>query len=322
MVVRKLIQEKKTIDIFDVSIDKLTIMGDVKSYRLEDFQKLVNHSSSIDLWKVGSVAEGKLFNKIFFTFDPEKAKVMNRRALRMEFNPKHISCTEKDWLLENVLPLLTNIGLSRLDIAFDCDYNLAKFAYIQKIQTKRTKIESRKGDLETLYLGTRTSEKMVRIYNKAVELQERKKKILQKFENGIGQYDIESYEDLRAELREIEKTERPVWWRLEFELKRDAITIGQSIFDNLMIKEPKINSRTVPSIQDRAMLEYLERHPNEISELAKGTKAKYRKMMRELVDENDEDLTEQFKNELEKRKNDLVGQVATWIGLKPNELFV
>lgn len=322
MAAGKLIQEKQTIDIFDVSIDKLTVMGNVKNYRLEDFQRVVNQSGVIDLWKGGSVAEGKLFNKIFFTFDLRKAKALNRRSFRMEFNPKHINHNEKEWVLENILPLLTNIGLSRLDIAFDCDYNLAKFAYIQKIQTKRTKIESRKGDLETLYLGTRKSEKMVRIYNKAVELRDRKKKILQKFENGVGQYDIESYEDLREEFLQIEEIERPVWWRLEFELKREAIIINDSIFDNLIIKEPKINSRTVPSIQDRAMLEYLERHPNEISELAKATRSKYRKMMRELVAEDDEDLTEYFKKELEKRKNDLVGQVAEWIGLKPNELFV
>ncbi|MCR6463221.1 replication initiation factor domain-containing protein [Bacillus paranthracis] len=316
------VEQQKSINIFSVSIDRLTIMGNIKKERLGDFHTLVNMSNWVDLWKMGQAAEGHIFKKVFFSYDPRKAQSLNRREFRMEFNPNGLSESEKKWIIEHIIPALEDVGLSRLDIAFDCDCNLGKFAYIQKISTKRTKIESRAGALETLYLGSRNSERMVRIYNKKVELEDRKNKIKTKLKNGINPNSVETVDDLVKELVEIEKMERDVWWRLEFELKRDAITIDGSIFDNLVIKEPVVNKRTVPRIQDRAMLNHLMQNENEWSELSKTSKAKFKKILQGLEGKIDEDLTERFKEALEKEKNDLLAQVAGWIGLEPNKLFI
>lgn len=313
---------RKAIDIFDVSIDKLTIMGNVKGEYIEEFSKVVSLSGIADIWKSGSVAEGKFLNKIFFNYDQAKADAMGRRSFRMELNPNKIKDWELKAIKENILPLLVDVGLSRMDVAFDTDYNLSKLAFIQKNQTSRTKIEGKDGDLETLYLGTRTSEKMVRIYNKSLEMKNRKRKILHKLENGLKQNDVESYDELLAELKDIEESEREVFWRLEFELKREAIGLEESMFDNLKIIEPVINANTVPKVQDRAMLEYLINHPDEWSELKKDSKIKYRKMMRELNSEEDEDLTNEFKKALRQKKYDLSHQVAGWLGLEPEKLFI
>ncbi|HDK4530551.1 TPA: hypothetical protein PSL13_002842, partial [Staphylococcus aureus] len=169
------VKEVAGFNIFDVSIDRVTIMGNVPKERVNELQLLISETSAFDLWGIASTAQGLIFNKVFFSYDDMKAKAMSIRNFRMEFNPNSINDLEKKWLLENILPLLDDKGLSRLDIAFDCDFDLSKYTYIQESPTKRTEIKSRSGDLETLYLGTRTSEQMIRIYNKSVEIKEKKR---------------------------------------------------------------------------------------------------------------------------------------------------
>lgn len=316
--------------IFDVSIDRLTIVANITDKNLDKFRKLVELDGAIEVYdSISTRVNGKIFEDVYFELDIAKAKERNIRNFRMDFNPKNLMNYEITWFQKVLFPLFEEKGLSRLDIAFDCEIELDKFLYIEKNPKKRNIHTGRDGSVETIYLGVRGSDLVIRIYNKLAEIKSEIDKNEKRVfaisesrdlaENEVLQGKAEEYVNRNEYLKErIEGKE--VWWRFEFELRKAAIKIDASLFDGLSIVQPRINMENVPKIQDRAMLEYLENHSEHWNKLSRPTKAKYKKMQEELG--KDEDLTNLFIEKLEQKKDDLLAQVAGWLSVPKENLFV
>lgn len=270
-------------NILDIHFDKMTILGDLNSKKVFQFKQLLkgNDTSLIDS-RFHDYVRGKLLDDlVYFEYDKIKAKSFNTRNFRMEFNPNNLTDEQILWLQTHVIPLLSDVGITRLDLAFDVDFDLSEYQFLpignsRQKSTVEFRDASRK--LETLYIGKRQSDKMVRLYNKKLE-QENKGNV----------------------------SDLPTWWRLEFELKRETVNEFGEVFDTLQIKKPDLNE--LEKIEDRAILYYLLDYPQEWSNLSKRKKEKYRKMLREI---KEEDITLVFKKGLEKKKAELLQQLDDW----------
>lgn len=270
-------------NILDIHFDRMTILGDLNSKKVFEFKQLLksDHISLID-GRFHDCVRGKfLSDLVYFEYDKIKAKSFNTRNFRMEFNPNHLTEEQVLWLQINVIPLLSDVGITRLDLAFDVDFDLSQYEFLpvgnsRQKSTVEFRDASRK--LETLYIGKRQSDKMVRLYNKRLE-QEKKG----------------NTSDLST------------WWRLEFELKRETVDEFGEVFDTLQIKKPILND--LEKIEDKAILYYLLDRPQEWSNLSKRKKEKYRKMLREI---KEEDITFIFKEGLKKKKAELLQQLDDW----------
>src|SRR5690606_10410983 len=69
-----------------------------------------------------------------------------------------------------ILPLLRNVGFTRLDFAFDVEADLADYIYFDGNSPKKVgKYIGKNGKLETMYIGSKESEWHVCIYDKKKE---------------------------------------------------------------------------------------------------------------------------------------------------------
>lgn len=271
--------------ILDISFDKMTVLGDLSSNQKSAFQSLLDHENIL-LYENGfhDVAKGMIFGKVYFEYDRLKGQAYNSRNFRMEFNPNKLDTDEVIWIIDNIVPLLSDVGFTRLDLAFDVDFDLSEYKFIPmgKERNKRKgTFQGATGRIETIYIGARSSDKMVRIYNKKLE---RKDKDL-----------VGDYSDLEH------------WWRLEFELKRESVNDFDVVLETLKIINPNYNSL---SFKDASALFYLLENPNGFSVVAKKTREKYMKLLKEM---NDEDITHLFKEALDNKKSDLHKQIADWL---------
>lgn len=276
-------------NILNITFDRMTVMGDLGDNRVFLLNQLIKKHSitrenriHVSDSRYHDRVKGKFLDDlVYFEYDRLKAKTYNTRNFRMEFNPNNINSEQIQWLQTNVIPMLSDVGITRLDLAFDVDFNLSEYQFISigKAREKST-VEFRNASqqLETLYIGKRESDKMIRLYNKKVE-QAKKGNVV----------DI------------------PHWWRLEFELKRETVNEFADVFETLQIKNPDLTE--IEKIQDRAILYYLRDHPEGWAELGNSTKSKYRKMLREIKNKN---MTPLFKKELKKKKAELLEQLDSW----------
>lgn len=272
-----------------ISIDKMTIVGDLHSELSYALQKLTlePHVKIIGTPSYDYI-EGQFFEygdteSIYFNFDVNKSKAMDKRNFRMEFNPSKITSEQMVWLKDNVISLLEQVGFTRLDFAFDCDSDLSEFTFEFKNSLKSQIIRGRNGKTETMYFGSRTSNAFYRVYDKKLELQEK-----QKITVGDS-----------------------VLWRFEMELKNadfidNIIDFELPLLDDIRIIQYDIDSLPV---NDALMITGLIEKPELMGKLTKYARTKYRKMMKKL---DGTDLTSVFKAELDKKKPELIGEINSW----------
>ena len=323
-------QNTKLESVFDVSIDRLTIVGDVVNSEMKKFRELINFSGCVKLHdSLQTKVNGMFFKEVYFEYDSIKASQRNIRNFRMDFNPNSLKDYEKDWVKENVIPLLKNVGLTRVDIAFDTTVSLNEFTYIERNPKKRNLHYGRNGVLETLYIGVRGSDVVMRIYDKKNEaidtIAKNERRVFAISEDKTFATNEQLQEEVEYLVYQNEQLQRKIkgkekWWRFEFELRKNAVNFDGKLFEGLSIIKPVINKDNVPRIQDRAILEYLDKHPEEWNELSRPTKLKYKEMLRDLNTE--EDFSKVLEEKFEQKKNDLLQQVANWLNVSKEELFV
>ncbi|WP_445013270.1 hypothetical protein, partial [Klebsiella pneumoniae] len=49
---------------------------------------------------------------------------------RIEFNPNKLNQEQIEWLQQNVISMLSDVGITRLDLAFDVDFKLSDYQFI------------------------------------------------------------------------------------------------------------------------------------------------------------------------------------------------
>lgn len=263
-----------------VSIDRVTVVGNLKKG-----MDLVLADTIRTMYEVSNVSKGTdrvsctILDVIRLEYDKMKEKV-NRRTTRVEWNPNKLSEENLEWLHDNILSLMYEKEFSRLDVAFDTDIDLSSYRCLMDSSTTKRVFYDRKGKVETQYYGNRTSERMIRIYNKAVE---------QKKAN-------------RTMITHTKPLDEPVvegeWWRVEFELKRDEwCNKWENVLEGIQVIKPSYYN--VPNVNDKVMLAGLLADETLWSELKKTTKSKLKKLMLDYADEN---ITEQLQITLDKTK--------------------
>lgn len=229
-----------------MSCDKLVVIGR-EMMMLENF---LNKSLVVKKHGIARLPYRHFFELIDGSFlQVGERKSGHSASVRYEFNPN--KCVPE--VVWGILRCIKFERYSRIDIAIDYyGIDLGGAMWIQHFE--RTKginyYVDGGGRLETLYIGSRESNLMHRIYDKA---RERKK---------AGE-EVEGF-----------------WWRVEAECKFDkeqAIHPWYNPFERIeCLLENDFGGL---AMKDRAMVEYLQRHPNEWSKLDSRNKRKYRDMI-------------------------------------------
>lgn len=265
-----------------ISFDRMTLIGDLNKDKSQYMADLLGNSPSVHLWNcLTHKFEGQIFtDKVYIEHDRFKADAWDRRNFRVEFNPNNLNDDEIDWLKKNIFIALDNVGFTRLDLAFDFEEDLSDFYIMSDKAVKKNVLYGLDGKAETKYFGARDSDRYIRIYNKK---QERK-------DNADVDLSVEHL------------------WRFEIELKRSRVDEWNNCFDDMHILKPAWT--TIEKINERAIICMLLSHENEWGKLARHTKYKYRKLIKEI---SDIDLTDLMKMSLGKVENNLQKQIDFWL---------
>lgn len=235
----------------------------------------------------------------------------NDNHARLEFNPN--KCDQV--LIRKITSRLKYPKVTRLDFAVDYfDIDLSRYIFDSNTARTTERISSRSGKLETLYIGSRRSDKFTRIYDKAKEVNKRKKK--------------EEEDEVIVEGH---------WWRVEAVVKDFSSTVEKEVYTKnsigetvkevqkvkvdgnlfknpfeVLISERKEKMSDGLKTSEKAMLFYLQHNPSEWDELTPNTRKKYKYLefaySYELIDRQPHDL-------FEKEKNRLAKELESW--LKP-----
>lgn len=253
-------------------IDKLTIVGNMtdrlKNILLHDYSCEIKYHHS-------DYFTGQLFEdadeNFYLEYNLEKAQKMKISNFRLEFNPRISRKDQMDFIFKLIVPNLNNIGISRIDIAFDYERDLSGYV-IDKPMGKRF-YYGKDNKLETVYWGSPKSEFQIRMYDK---YKERKKKGTDVEILHYGSYDC--------------------YWRMEFQLNGSKF-IEKQIKNNFhILQETKVTKRNYSiqdlSAQEQIMLYAKDNAPSLYSNLGKMSKAKYNKLARDI---SDVDLSDGFR---------------------------
>jgi len=188
------------------------------------------------------------------------------KPIRVDCNPSKYSSKDLNQQfinsLKNLKVNLCAVGITRLDFCIDVNIDLSEFSIISSEPKKQTLYLDRSGKLETLYLGSRSSPVMYRIYNKAKE-------------QGLSGV---------------------TWWRVEIQYRFN------SEFNYLMINPFSdlriFKLDTVDDWKEKILLKHLCEHPETFGQMKSSTRANYRRKLKYLASNSIHgELVEIFKND-------------------------
>lgn len=264
-----------------ISFDHMTIVGNLNKNNAQKLSEFMSVEPKIKLWDMlqTKFKAKALQEKVYIEYDKVKADSWDRRNMRVEFNPNKLNHEEMLWLKKNVVDYMEDDGFTRLDIAFDFEYDLSDYYAMTDKSVKKTIFYGRDGKPETKYFGVRDSDRFIRIYNKK---QERK--------------DNADVEVMSEHL-----------WRVEIELKRSMVDYWNNSFDDLHILKP--DWKIIKRSSDRAMVFMLLNDEEEWGKLERRTKNKYKNLIQEI---SPVDLTDLMKLALKDNEKKLQKQLDFW----------
>lgn len=276
--VQNLVQTYK----LDWSIDRITIVGEL-AYDLNELGNiLVENGFAKESYNGFNLIDEFQENIAYF----EMVKFHDSKG-RFDFNPNKIGTFIQTELQSFIHQIFIEPHFSRADVACDIynlpdelikQYQLADSISVQKIY-------GRGNDLQTIYWGSRSSERQVRLYNKLIE-QSRKNEFI---------------------IDEVK-----TWWRLEIQLRRGKATEWKSNIDETLKKFAALEFMPLDwSPREKMMLLALQQDENFWSEISRNSKYKYREMLRE-ISKHDE-LTKELKKSFEEYQKDLKDELDSWL---------
>lgn len=278
------------------SIDRITIVGKLKEqiyYQAENDLLILNFEELMEV-NEGSGYLERMNNNSWKLSDGYGENIAYIEILkfqegqgRIDFNPNKISEFLASSMKNFIHDLFETPHFSRADIACDILDVPNEFITSYRVLDAVTyrPYFGRSGALESAYWGSRSSERQIRLYNKKLE-QERKRKVVPK---------------------EIE-----TWWRLELQLRRGKAIEWQEIVNESLdtfVSPFYITDDVKPT--DRVMLMGLLADHSNWDILSRGTKYKYRNLMKEMT-QNDE-LTQVLKSSFNTSMSDLKEELDTWL---------
>ncbi|QHE01634.1 replication initiation protein [Staphylococcus aureus] len=151
-----------------LSFDAITIFGNFSMSNAERLSHFMSTNPEIRLWDIlqTNFKAKALKEKVYIEYDKIKATLWNRRSMRVEFNTNKLSHDEVLWLKQNIISYLDDVSFTRLDLAFDFEFDLNDYYALSDKSVKKTIFYGCNGKPETKYFGVRNSERFIRIYNK------------------------------------------------------------------------------------------------------------------------------------------------------------
>lgn len=276
------------------SIDRITIVGEARKHmwysngtdvRDVDFKKLMLLNEGSYVKPVGETAW-----KIIDQFGENIAYIELLRFrpgyARIDFNPNKIKVAISEPMKTFIHKAFVEPHFSRADVACDIinvpDDFISRYRYMEPV-TSRVYFDQ-KGNMETTYWGSRSSEQQIRLYNKKVE-QRKKRRVIPK---------------------EIE-----TWWRFELQLRRGKATNWDNMVFDVLSKFNNPFFVSGLSANETTMLDgFIANHRN-WGIVAKGTKSKYKKLLNsaEKNDSLSAAMIELFINQ----KRQLKDELDTWL---------
>jgi len=242
--------------LIDVSLDRLTILGDLYSKKQKEIPSKLRAFLQYDpdvrmISQNSGLTKFQIFNKAFFEI---ASPILQRKTLRLEFNPNSLTDNEKKVLQLKLLPFFKNIHLTRVDVAIDFEEDLSNYHFSTKRTTKTTKYFGLLEKLETIYFGGNSAERKIRIYDKKTEQKEKL------------DYEV-PFEH---------------FWRVEFELTREYANdfLKLPFYDNLTITQSVYPEEW--NWQEKAVIFALQNGVISKKEISKNVRPKYVKLINEL----------------------------------------
>lgn len=275
------------------SIDRITIVGKLKE---NIYYHTQNDVLILDFEQLMRVNEGNGYlkavgNNGWQLLDQYEENIAYIEILkwqdgkgRIDFNPNKIGHFLASSMKNFIHDLFLEPHFSRADIACDIidvpDEFITQYRVVDPVSFKP--IYGRSGKLETAYWGSRASERQIRLYNKKLE-QETKRKVVPK---------------------EVE-----TWWRLEMQLRRGKATDWHNMVQESLNSFASLHFLPIDTTPtDRIMLAGLMSDQNFWSLLSRNSKYKYRELLKE-ESQNDE-LTNHLRETFAESADNLKGSVA------------
>ena len=268
----------------EISIDRITVVGNLKKDQSENLNRELKYNSYVQLYETGEERfKADIPNICHIEYDFLKGKSLDRKNMRVEFNPNNLNDEHKQMIYDLFISKMVSRSFSRLDVAFDTDIDLASYyAYMsgQHAQMKKTIFYGKDGSPETKYFGTRKSDRYIRIYNKKQELLDNK--------------EIEIQSDH--------------FWRIEVELKRSRTEEWNNCLQSLNFVQP--DWKSIKSNSERATVYMLIHEEDEWGNLSKNGKSKYRKILKEISPVN---LTDDLNHVLNQNYQRIQNELNYWL---------
>lgn len=270
-----------------VSIDNLSLVAKGEF----EFRRLLELSPDI---LYAGVSRNYQYQHAYKTLDGTFIEHGKENAVRIEFNPNK---ADKK-IIDSVLRTIHSPRLTRMDIAVDYfGQDLGACEWESKKPRESKSYFSKDGVLETRYIGASTSQRQYRIYNKLKERQDKNEKPDPRALNGHW----------RVELQQRYKASDDI------NIREWSDYFYDDFFKDIYAKYHGVDLSFIDSTMDRIVVQGLLTNPTEIDGLAKGTKAKYRKLIREAKERGGIEDIEPYEV-YEKEKAQLVSRLEEQMG--------
>ncbi|HAQ1695255.1 TPA: replication protein [Enterococcus faecium] len=278
------------------SIDRITIVGKLKEniyYHTQndvlilDFEQLMRLNENNSYVKSVGLNGWQIVDKHDENIAYIEILKYQEGQGRIDFNPNKISQFLAGSMKNFIHDLFLEPHFSRADIACDIidvpDDFITQYRVVDPVSFKP--IYGRSGKLETAYWGSRASERQIRMYNKKLE-QETKRKIV--------------------------PPEIKTWWRLELQLRRGKAT------DWYAMVHESLDSFASPHFlptdtkhTDRIMIAGLISDQNLWAGLARHTKYKYRNLLKK--ESQSDELVNHLRETFSESADVLKKELDTWL---------
>lgn len=270
-----------------VSIDRLTIVGDYlteyftdhyyKWQREHDFVRECGEGLQVvDTTQYVNNGEDLPQEQVAFIEVPK----FQKNKLRLDFNPNHgLETPGGQWILD-LIASMENKHYSRGDFAFDVFNNpRAEFYRVWTFGISQSIFLGRKREMQTIYYGSPKSGKQIRQYNKLVEQKAKGKELV----------NIDS------------------WWRIELQLRTNKVVDYPELVKQMLVDFYVPMYDQIDDLTKQAMVYRLTNDSDFWGQLAKSTRAKYRKILREMPHENElaVEMAQEFVNQFERLEHEL-----------------
>jgi len=266
----------------DWSIDRITIVGDL-AYDLDMLgDYLVERGFAKESYNGFNLVDRYEENIAFF----EMVKFHDSKG-RIDFNPTKLGTFVDSDIKGFIHEIFIQPHFSRADVACDI-YNLPDELvnqYQMADAISYRPIYGRSGEVETMYWGSRSSERQVRLYNKYIE-QGRKKQYI--------------HDDVKT------------WWRLEVQLRRSKASEWNKVLTETLESFCALEFMPVDwSATDKIMLTGLKNNHGLWGEMHRNTRPKYRKKLKEIA--KHDELTKELKKSFVEYQNKLKEELDSWL---------